>query len=456
VNTALLIDEDHVVRESLARWLRQAGFAVIEAADGEAGLDLAVERKPDLILCDQLAPRCNGFQLCRNLRARDDLFPRAMIILTTSGGFGVDRHGAVAAGADEYVVKPILEHDLARLLDVFRGHGETTLSTLPRAARKGPVAVAPSSVVPPGLVSVRFWGVRGSLPTPGPATVHYGGNTSCIEVRADGEIIILDAGTGIRGLGLNLGKEFKGVPLSMTLLISHTHWDHIQGLPFFDAAYNPANKLRILGYEGAQAGLHTVLSSQMESPYFPVGFQQLPGHITIEELKDSTFSIGQVEVKTMFLNHPGVCVGYRLNTSAGAIAYLPDNEPYQRYKFHTGQPEVASSTEFLQYGRRMDERLTEFVRGAEVLILDSQYDLTEYQTRVGWGHGCVDDAVALATNADVKRLYLFHHDPSHNDEKVTQMAEWGRAFVATLNEPLQVDAAREGLEIVLRPASNTR
>jgi len=131
---------------------------------------------------------------------------------------------------------------------------------------------------------------------------------------------------------------------------------------------------------------------------------------------------------------------------------LPDNEPYQRYKFHTGQPDIAGSTEFLRYAQRMDERLADFVRGAEVLILDSQYDLEEYQSRVGWGHGCVDDAVALALQADVKRLYLFHHDPSHNDEKITRMAEWGRAFVAALHESLQVDAAREGLEVVLPPA----
>ena len=160
----------------------------------------------------------------------------------------------------------------------------------------------------------------------------------------------------------------------------------------------------------------------MESPYFPVGFRQLPGHITIEELKDSAFFIGPVEVKTIFLDHPGVCVGYRLNTSGGTIAYLPDNEPYQRYKFHTGQPESAGSAEFLRYARRMDERLANFIRGAEVLILDAQYDLNEYQARVGWGHGCVDDAVALAAQAEVKRLFLFHHDPSHGGEKITRMA----------------------------------
>jgi len=454
MKTALLIDEDRMVRESLARWLRQAGLAVIEAADGETGRELALTHKPDLILCDQLAPRCNGFQLCRFLRAQPGPHSRARFVLTGSSAYGADRQGAVEAGADEHLVKPISEQDLARLLGIFRGEGNTTLAALPRSARKGPGPSAPSGggSIPPGPARVRFWGVRGSLPTPGPSTVHYGGNTSCVEVRADGELIILDAGTGLRGLGLSLAAEFKGAPLAMTLLISHTHWDHIQGLPFFDAAYNPANQLRILGYEGAQAGLHAVLSSQMESPYFPVGFQQMPGRITIEELKDDAFCIGPVEVKTIFLNHPGVCVGYRLNTSGGAVAYLPDNEPYQRYKFHTGQPEIAGSTEFLRYAQRMDERLADFVRGAEVLILDSQYDLEEYQSRVGWGHGCVDDAVALALQADVKRLYLFHHDPSHNDEKITRMAEWGRAFVAALHESLQVDAAREGLEVALPPA----
>ena len=402
MKTALLIDGDQVVRESLARWLRQAGLAVLEAADGEAGLVLALAKKPDLIFCDQVAPRCNGFQLCRFLREQPGGLARVKIVLTTSSGYGVDRQGAVAAGADEQLIKPISQYDLARLLEIFQGGGETSFTTIltaaPRRAKKGPDPSAPSSeaVIPPGPMTVRFWGVRGSLPTPGPSTVHYGGNTSCVEVRADGQLIILDAGTGIRGLGLNLAREFKDLPLSMTLLISHTHWDHIQGFPFFDAAYNPKNKLRVLGYEGAQAGLLAVLSSQMESPYFPVGLGQMPGHITIEELKDSTFYLGPVEVKTIFLNHPGVCVGYRLNAGGGSVAYLPDNEPYQRYKFHTGDPEIAGSTEFMAYGRRMDEKLVDFVRGADVLIIDSQYDYAEYQTRVGWGHGCVSSVCSCS------------------------------------------------------------
>src|SRR4051812_13765624 len=130
---------------------------------------------------------------------------------------------------------------------------------------------------------LQFWGVRGSIPTPGPTTVGYGGNTSCVEVRADGELIILDGGTGLRPLGRHLVQEFNGKPLKLTLLLTHTHWDHIQGLPFFSPFYEPKNHLRILGYEGARRGLQNVLSGQMESPYFPIGLPEVPANIQIEE-----------------------------------------------------------------------------------------------------------------------------------------------------------------------------
>src|SRR5215831_9978301 len=175
---------------------------------------------------------------------------------------------------------------------------------------------------------VRFWGVRGSIPTPGPTTVKYGGNTSCVEVRADGEIIILDGGTGLRALGRHLVTEFNGKPLNLTLLLTHTHWDHIQGLPFFMPLYEPKNRLRILGYEGARHGLQNVLTSQMETPFFPIGFRQVPANVEIRELLDMHFDIGRVHVKACLANHPGICVGYRLFTSAGSIAFFPDNEPH--------------------------------------------------------------------------------------------------------------------------------
>ncbi|HEX3720556.1 MAG TPA: response regulator [Verrucomicrobiae bacterium] len=453
MKTALLIDEDQVPRHALAQWLRQAGWNVLEANDGETGLAIALEQKPQLILCDLQAPRYNGFQLCRLLRAKPDALRNVRIVVTSSGGYGVDRATALQAGADDCIVKPILESDLLRLMYSVPAHAEEPQMT-PAERPSDPSGVEfpllPPGAIPQGETLVRFWGVRGSIATPGASTLMYGGNTSCVEVRADGQLIILDAGTGIRPLGAKLAAEFSGVPLAMTVLISHTHWDHIQGFPFFDAAYNPKNRLRILGYEGAREGLLGALSSQMESPYFPVGWRQLPSHIELQELKQPNFKIGPIAVQSMYLNHPGICVGYRLNTSAGVIAYLPDNEPFQRYKFHAEAKSQASPTGILEFARRMDQRMVDFVRGADVLIIDAQYDATEYQTRVGWGHGCIDDVVALALNANVKRLYIFHHDPSHDDAKITGMVEWARQFVAALGETLPVEAAREGAEIVLK------
>jgi phosphoribosyl 1,2-cyclic phosphodiesterase/CheY-like chemotaxis protein len=452
MKSALLIDEDRVFRHALAQWLRQAGWSVLETDDGSTGLAIALEHKPHVILCDLQAPRCNGFQLCRHLRAKPEKLPGTRLILAASGGYDVDREAALQAGADECIVKPISQADLLRLLHSFHHAAEEARAPSRHAILDKPsqeFPPLPPNAIPENRVLISFWGVRGSIPTPGPSTLIYGGNTSCVEIRAEGQLIILDAGTGIRPLGERLAAEFKDVPLATTILITHTHWDHIQGLPFFDAAYNSKNRLRILGYEGAREGLLAILSSQMESPYFPVGWRQLPSHIEIQELKQHRFTIGRITVDSIYLNHPGICVGYRINTPAGAIAYLPDNEPFQRYKYHTDPNAQSAPAEILEFARRMDQKLVDFIQDAAVLIIDAQYDATEYQTRVGWGHGCVDDVVALALNANVKRLYLFHHDPGHDDAKITSMVEWARQFASTLGEPLPIEAAREGAEILL-------
>jgi len=277
--------------------------------------------------------------------------------------------------------------------------------------------------------------VRGSIPTPGPTTVRYGGNTSCVEVRGGGEIILLDAGTGLRGLGRSLLSEFKDQPLNLTMLLTHTHWDHIQGLPFFGPIYDSRCRLRILGCEGTRKGLVNALTGQMESTYFPVPFNKLPSNIEIEELKDFNFNIGPVCVRAMRANHPGLCVGYRLFSPDGLIAFFPDAEP------RTGSK---------------DREMIEFLRDVNLLILDSQYDSAEYQQHLGWGHGCVDDSVALALQAGVKQLSLFHHDPDHDDKRIDGLVKHARRLVAKQRAKLRVDAAREGMTIDLPLKSVSR
>ena len=289
-----------------------------------------------------------------------------------------------------------------------------------------------------GQAKISFWGVRGSIPTPGQDTVGVGGNTSCVEVRADGEHIIFDAGSGLRPLGRALVKEFGTRPLKTTVLITHTHWDHIQGFPFFVPAYDPANSVRILGYEGARNDLQATLAGQMESPYFPIALAQMPGNIVIEELKSLDFKIGPIVGRTCHVNHPGVCVGYRLNTSAGSICYIPDHESGPENK--TGPASIEGA---------MEQSVIDFIRDADVVIMDAQYTAEEYKKHVGWGHGCLDDVVRVAIKSNVKQLFLFHHDPAHDDEFLAEMLAHAQSLAAGTS--LRVGLAREGESVVLAP-----
>jgi phosphoribosyl 1,2-cyclic phosphodiesterase len=413
----LVIDNDHAFRSRLAPWLEERGWSLVDAQDSQRGVELALQHKPQIVLCDLLTPQCNGFQFCRDLRSHKATKPGAPIIIAAGNGHATDKINALEAGADEYMVKPVSFHDLDKFLTRFDSPPRQPSDT--RAARDGHGGDA---------VRLKFWGVRGSIPSPGPETVFYGGNTSCVEVRVGSDIIILDAGSGLRKLGLALIEEFKDKPMNLNMLLTHTHWDHIQGFPFFLPAYNPKNNLTVYGFEGASQGLLNTLSDQMESPYFPISMQQMPGHIAIQELHDMDFNVNRVPVRGKILNHPGNCTGYRIFTPGGSISYLPQER-------ETTPPE--------------DQAMVEFIRDSEVLIVDSQYDAVEYEKHVGWGHSCVEDSVAFALHANVKRLFLFHHDPDHTDEQISRMVARAREMAARRRSNLIIEGAREGYELIL-------
>ena len=432
--TLLLIEDDAESRRATAA-LFDGEWKVIQAGDGEEGIQSALEHRPDVILCDLLMPKTTGFQVCRAGRQQ---LPPARIIVFSGRDYGVDRQSAMDAGADEYLIKPLTHAQLMEAID-------RVLPEPPDKPRK--MSATPQFITP--ATRIKFWGVRGSIPVPGSGTVRYGGNTTCVEVRADGEIIILDAGSGIRPLGIALEKEFRDRPMKLTLLVTHSHWDHIQGLPFFQPAYEPKNEVRILGYEGARAGLASILAGQMETPYFPINLSDMPGNIAIEELRDMEFSLGRVRVQAKFLNHPGVCVGYRLFTSTGSMAFLPDNEPYEMLKMKQADRDGLDRAKAREFAAAERQKLVEFLRNADLLMIDSQYTDDEYEEHVGWGHGSLSSVVSLALDANVRKLSLFHHDPAHDDAMIDEMVESARHLVVESGKSLEIDAAREGAEVWL-------
>jgi phosphoribosyl 1,2-cyclic phosphodiesterase/ActR/RegA family two-component response regulator len=433
--TVLLIEDDVESRKRIARLFARHEWDVLETEDGKPGIELAFAKRPELIVCDLLLPKMSGLQVCRAIREKLDA-PK--IIIIAGRNYDIDRDAVLEAGGDGYFVKPLKWEKLAAVLKRPR-----------RRPGKLTGRESPALKFHPPSTRIKFWGVRGSIPVPGPSTIGYGGNTTCVEIRTDGEIIIMDAGSGIRELGLSLEKEFGNAPINLTLLLTHTHWDHIQGLPFFLPAYKAKNTIRVLGYEGARAGLATILAAQMEVPFFPVSWKDLPGTIKIQELKKMEFSIGKTRVRSRFLNHPGVCAGYRLFTREGSIAFLPDNEPFEPLKLKLAARDGIHLHRARAQAVVQRSKLVEFLKDADVLILDAQYTDEKYQDHIGWGHGALSRVVSLALEARAKKLFLFHHDPAHDDHQLDEMLERARLLVLESGRPLEVEAAREGAEIWL-------
>jgi CheY-like chemotaxis protein len=304
---------------------------------------------------------------------------------------------------------------------------------------------------------IRFWGTRGSLAKPGASTVRYGGNTSCVEVKApNGTRIVLDCGTGAHELGQALLATGER-PIHGHLLITHTHWDHIQGFPFFAPLFDPRNEWHIYAPQGLGQRLEDTLAGQMAYTYFPVNLAQLGATIDYHEVAEGTFDLGSVRVTTRFLNHPGLAMGYRLEAGGVSVVYATDHEPHSR---HLGEaPEAKGGVPPVH---REDERHIEFLAGADLLIHDAQYTLEEYPEKVTWGHTPAEWAVDFACAGGVRRLALFHHDPLRTDEAVDRMVEVCRRRAAAAGGGLEVIAAAEGQAIELtapvksrtRPASS--
>ena len=299
---------------------------------------------------------------------------------------------------------------------------------------------------------LRFWGTRGSIATPGPSTVRYGGNTSCVEaVTTSGRRFIFDSGTGARALGSHLMASAPK-PIDLTILLSHTHWDHIQGFPFFAPVFVPGNRITVCGPKGANSSLPEVLAGQMEYTYFPVDLGSLGAKIEYRDLNEGAHEIDGVRISVQYLNHPAIALGYRIEADGVSLLYLCDHEPYWESLWRS-DAEPGRLESILHDG---DRRHAAFMQNADVVVHDSQYTPEEYPSRINWGHSTYTYVTKMAAAANVKRLFLTHHDPTHNDEFLDRVQEAAREVVAAAGSSMRVECAQEGYEEAFTGAAQRR
>ena len=293
-------------------------------------------------------------------------------------------------------------------------------------------------------MKVRMWGVRGSIPSPGKHTQEFGGNTTCIEVRSDdGHLIILDAGTGIFPLAQSL---LSSLPIDASLFITHTHWDHIQGLPFFTPIFIPGNQLTIYGAQDIVSGqgIEQAMDTQMQYSYFPVREAELKAALDYRTVNTGeSISVGDATVTGTILNHPVINLGYRVECNGKSVFFTGDHEPYSNI-YGPGDDG------YVEYQRVVNERQFQVdtaMRNVDVLIVDSSYTLDEYQDKIGWGHGTFDHSIELADRVGAKTLICTHHEPTRDDERLKEVFEEALARHPRAEGSAEVLLAYEGLEL---------
>ena len=402
----LIVDDDPIILQLMQAVLEEGGHSVKRYESSVQALREIAAERPDVVISDVIMPEMDGFELCREIRSRPDL-AAIRIIMCSSKSYDFDRRRAKELGADGYIVKPIQRESLLRLI----------------------------AEILSDKVTVSYWGVHGTLPVPGPGTVRYGGNTPCVSVEISGEpLYVFDCGSGIKQLADHLAAS-KVQRLTARLFISHTHWDHINTIPFFGPLYVRGNQIEVFGPYQGDLSIERAVAAQMDSVYFPVTIREFGARLVYRDLREESLTFGAVRIDSFLLKHPGYCLGYRLTCHGRSVCYITDNELYLR-----SDP---------RYDPAYVERLADFVRGADLLITDTTFRDHEYPGKVDWGHSCVSEVADLAARAKVKRLHLFHHDPDQSDEDIDLKLKETREALSRLGSDVECDAPAERSKLIL-------
>lgn len=433
----ILIGEDvRLIAFRMRQALESAGYSVEEAADGEQCLAKARMLNPDLVILDIMMPKLHGIDVLKALRA-DEKTAKIGVIVCTAKDFKTDQAEAALLGIHDYLVKPIETPTLLEKVNTFFSAHGAVPATPPPAEAIEKTAVEPYS---PQFDQwgnrYALWGCRGSTPTPGPRFLKHGGNTSCFCVTYGDDKYIFDAGSGIRELGAEImtGKRHR-----LHLFITHTHWDHIQGFPFFTPAYVPGFEITIWGAELFGKDLRSVFRGQLDRDYFPVQMEDMNSNLDFRHLATSPITAGDAKISWEYSQHPGATVGYKIEVGGQRIAWVPDNEFLQGY---TGDPRAITRDHPLVTPYR---KMIQFLSDADVVIHEAQYTPDEYVSKIGWGHSSLSNACLLIKFAGVRRWIITHHDPQHDDEFLERKLSITRRILRDLDHECSVVHGYDGM-----------
>ena len=431
----ILVAEDvRAIAMQLRHALSTAGYTVEVAEDGEQCLEKLAVFQPDLLVLDLIMPKMNGLEVLRTLRA-DPATESMDVIVTTAKDYSTELQHIRESGPIDVLIKPFApEVLLERLNQHFNAPPCCSLDPS-RPARE-----VAANVYAPELDTkrphVRFWGTRGSIPVAGGRYAQHGGNTTCFEFCTGEHRILFDAGSGLREAGLSL---LKSGPCHIHLFITHTHWDHIQGFPFFTPIYVPGFEITVYGERGFGKNLESLLCGQLDRDYFPVQREDLAAKVNFVFLDDEPVEIGGARISREFVQHPGATVGFKIEHEGWRVAFIPDNEFLQGY---TGSPVgLERGTDIVN----PHEPLLKFLQDVDLLIHEAQYLPGDYPKKIGWGHSNLASACALTKLANVKKWIVVHHDPDHDDNALHAKYNLTRQILNDIGHRISVVHGYDGL-----------
>ncbi|MHB1947725.1 MAG: MBL fold metallo-hydrolase [Gammaproteobacteria bacterium] len=402
-----IIDKDNKALDAYKKLLEQSEYTVTATTSIAQIMPRIVENRPDCVICDADVPGIDIAKLFQEIRNLKNIKPPKFVVLSDKLS-DFSHKQALKLGVDAHFYKPI---DPATFADDLL------------------------EIIEKRMV-IQFWGVRGTLPVSGKKTNLYGGNTNCVTVSyAKKQFLIFDAGTGIKELSNYLIKQ-DAFPMSANILITHPHYDHINGIPFFMPLYMKGNDFEIYGTTHSGIGIEKLLSGQMDNIYFPITMKEFSAKLAFHNITPGDdFNIDELQVKTIMLNHPGQCIGFRIQHENKSFCYITDNELYL--------------DDSPNYKREVVEELIEFIKDADIVVMDSTYSDDEYLKKIGWGHSCISRVIDIADRANVRELCLFHHDPDQDDKDIDAKLKHARSLLKLRHSNTRCTAAHEGDKIYI-------